>query len=190
MNGVSVKATSTKLQAISTVGSVALNSVLTSTSTGTTITPTAGPTSGAYTISTATYLTTQRFRQGVSGTTISVPSGTSTPTVGTIVAVYSGSGAFAAQTTVLASPAPTPTSFTVSQAPATALIDAALCGGTCAFFDGPSSTTSNTVFTVAASAGTTQWAGGFVCLKGVDKPNIIPVTSSSSTASRWQEVVQ
>ncbi|HSH93628.1 MAG TPA: hypothetical protein VK968_05750, partial [Roseimicrobium sp.] len=146
--------------------------------------------SGNYTVSTAMTVVSQVFTQGTSGSTIKVP-GATLPSVGTIVAVYSlgtpGTGAFAASTTVTGTATG---QFTVSPPPTSPLKNAIVCGGTCAFFNGPSSTTSTTEFTVAATAGTTQWAGGFVCLKGVDKPNIIPVTSSSSTASRWQEVVQ
>lgn len=134
------------------------------------------------------------YTQGVSGTTISIPNTTPPVVPGTIVSVYSSTatGVFAAQTTVLASPAPTSTSFTVSQAPSTPLVGAAICGGICAFFKQPtpSELAPVTEFAVVKSSGTTQFASGFVCLSGVDQPKIAPVTSTTLTTTRWREVVE
>jgi hypothetical protein len=67
---------------------------------------------------------------------------------------------------------------------------ATICGGACAFFDNPSSTSSTTQFIVTRTGGTDQWAGGFTCLSGVDRSKITPVTSSVTSASTWREVVQ
>jgi hypothetical protein len=191
MNSPSVSATSTAMQVITSAGTISLNVTTTAAIGGTTMTFTAGPVAGVYTLNTAKYLpTTQLFTQGASGLTISTPSGTSTPTVGTIVGVYSGTGAFAAQTKVAASPVPTNTSFTVDTAPSTPIVGAAICGGICAFFNDPSNTGSSTAFTVTKSGGTSQWASGFMCLSGVDKTKIIPVTSSTSNITTWKETIQ
>jgi hypothetical protein len=150
-----------------------------------------GPVAGNYTLSSAaTVGTSTLISQGASGTTIGVPLGTALPSVGTRVAIYStgtGTGAFAAGTTVTAVGA---NSFTVSSAPTTVVQGATVCGGICAFFDSPSLTSSTTEFTVTASGGTTQWGGGFMCLKGVNDPLVVPVTSTTSTARTWQETVQ
>ncbi len=124
------------------------------------------------------------------GTTIRM-TGTTIPVADTmIIAVRSGTGTFAAQTTVRSSPAPSANSFTVSAVPNVRLSGATICGGTCAFFNNPSSTSSTTELTVTRTGGTDQWAGGFTCLSGVDKSKIAPVTSSASSASTWREVVQ
>jgi hypothetical protein len=146
----------------------------------------------AATVSSASYIV-----QGTGlSTTIKVPSTADLPaTTGTIVNVFSkttspiGAGAFAANTTVTAIDTATNT-FTVSAAPTTGLVGATLCGGTCALFNDASSTSSTTTFTLAKTAGTQQWSGGFVCLKGVD-PNAISTVRSSTFRSRtWSEAVQ
>lgn len=128
-----------------------------------------------------------------SGTTISVPNAGSLPPVGTpltIVAVRSGTGQFAAQTTVNSVNAGNNT-FTVSSAPTITLDGAQVCGGTCAFFDNPSSTTASSGFVVTRSAGTTQWASGFVCLSGVDQSKIVPVSNiTPADYGKWAEVLR
>jgi hypothetical protein len=147
-----------------------------------------GPVSGNYTMSVARNIAPTYITQGTaSSNTINVPSGTSLPAVGTLLNVHSGTGAFAAGTKVSAVGA---NSFTVDTAIPTALAGATVCGGTCAFFNNPSSTSAVSSFTVAASAGTSQWASGFTCLKGVDSSKIAPVTSSTVKAGTWQETVQ
>jgi hypothetical protein len=97
-----------------------------------------------------------------------------------------GTGTFASGTTVLSVGED---SFTVSAVPSNGLYGASVCGGICAFFKSPSDPASTTQFTVVKSGGTTQFASGFVCLRGVDQPKIAPVTSTTLTTSRWQEVV-
>ena len=192
-----VLATSKKLIVQQIVGSVTLNTPLQLSGVNA-FTPTAvvSPDTNVYQLTPSAAAPSgqprsiQIYSQGVSGTTISLPSGTAAITPGTIVQVYSGTGQFAAQTTVLASPAPTSTSFTVSQAPATGITGAAICGGTCALFNSPSNNASVTNFTVSKSSGTSQFSGGFVCLSGVDRNNIIPVTATTLKTGRWQEAVQ
>ena len=145
--------------------------------------------SGNYTLATPANIgTTTLITQGTSGVTISLPSGSALPgSTGTIVAVYSGTGQLAARTTVQSVGT---NSFTVSAAPTTPITGAAICGGICAFFDVPSSTSSLTEFQLTRTSGTNQWGGGFSCLSGVDNTRVAPVTSSSTAASTWQEVVQ
>lgn len=119
--------------------------------------------------------------------TVTSASGTAVPTATTmIVSVKSGTGAIPAGTTIASSPAPTATSFKLSQRPTTPLASATICGGTCAFFQhGASATTS---FNVTKSANTGYWGSGFLCLKGVDvTPQV--VTSSSGLSRRWTEVI-
>jgi hypothetical protein len=117
---------------------------------------------------------------------------------GTIVTVRSGTGQFAAgavSATCLnggtcVSTVTSTTHFAVSPAPTIPLNGAVICGGTCAFFDNPSSPASNTQFTVTRTGGTRQWAGGFACLGGVDKTKISVVTDVSTIGSSWTEVVK
>ncbi len=157
-----------------------------------------GPDSGNnYTLTARAFQpTTTIITHGSSGATITVPSDspvpTLIPTTPTIVAVYFGSdtGQFPAGTTVLATTTTPFKTFTVSPAPTVPLVNAVVCGGICALFNAPSLTTSFTQFTVTRSASTTQWAGGFTCLSGVDDTRVRPVTSSSTTASTWSEMVQ
>jgi hypothetical protein len=150
--------------------------------------------SGHYTISAPTNLGAQSYiTQGTSSATIRVPSGGALPGVGTLVSVYSvgtspvGAGALPAGAIVQSVGA---NSFTVSSAPTTGLVGATVCGGTCAFFNAPSSTSSTTEFSITRSGGTEQWAGGFMCLKGVNDPLVVPVTSTTSKPTTWQETVQ
>ncbi len=148
-----------------------------------------GPVSGNYTLSTPVNVgTTTIITQGSSGTTITLPSGSPVPsTIGTIVTVYSGTGQLAAGTTVQSVGTG---SFTVSSEPTTPITGAAICGGICAFFNDPSSTSSATEFQITRTADTNQWAGGFTCLSGVDNAKVVLVTGSSTSASTWNEVVQ
>ena len=153
-----------------------------------------GSSGSDYTIGTATNLGAVSYiTQGTNSTTIRVPNGGALPGVGTLVSVYSvgtsptGAGTFPAGAIVQSVGT---NSFTVSSAPTTPLLGATVCGGTCAFFNSPSSTSSTTEFTVTRTGGTTQWGGGFMCLKGVNNPLIVPVTSTTSTPKTWQETVQ
>jgi len=58
-----------------------------------------------------------------------------------------------------------------------------ICGGTCAFFD--HTTNGNTSFLIAKSAGTTQWAAGFMCLKGVG--DVAPIFQGTAKPVVWYE---
>ena len=58
-----------------------------------------------------------------------------------------------------------------------------VCGGTCAFFD--HTTNGNTAFNIAKSPGTTQWAAGFMCLKGVG--NVVPIFQGNAKPANWYE---
>lgn len=156
---------------------------------------------GRYGISGAatTVASANTLRAGTPGTTIYLPSTESAPTVTTPptrIAVYSGTGVFVANTTVtaVATQNTATNSFTVSSTPATALDLATLCGGACAFFDGPSLTTSTTSFTVdtgnATENANTHWAGGFTCLSGVDSTHITTPLGGSPTAANWRELVK
>jgi hypothetical protein len=122
--------------------------------------------------------------------TVTLGSGTIDTTSGptTIVAVKSGTGQFAAGTTVSA--VASATRFTVSSVPTTALNGAVICDGTCALFNSPSVAGSTTQFTVNSTNDTLQWGGGFTCLKGVDKNKIKVVTDLSTVGSSWTEVVK
>ncbi len=123
-----------------------------------------------------------------SGTTITVNSTTGLA-VGTILKVLSGTGALPAYTkvaTVVDS-----THFTVNQAPTTALSNATLCGGICALFDNPASAAAKTTtFSLTrANAAAQQWAGGFVCYRGVDPTKVRRVASSHLRVQQWHEVL-
>jgi hypothetical protein len=131
-------------------------------------------------------------KAGTLGTTVYMPNGATMPTVTTPnmrIKVKSGTGVFAANTTVTAIQTITGYSvqaFTVSTTPTTALSAATICGGTCAFFDHASSTTT---YTVAKSGGTDYWNSGFMCLSGTSVSLIQAVTSVQATSSTWTEVV-
>jgi len=145
--------------------------------------------SGNYVVSAAQTFSPTPITQGVSSAAIIVPSGGTAPSAGTIVTVYSGTGQFQAQTTVLATPAPTATTFTVDKLPTTGLRGAVICGGTCAFFDHGNNFQNSTIFSIAINSNTSQWSSGFMCLSGADVTPI-PVTSSSVNKVYWTEVVQ
>lgn len=121
-----------------------------------------------------------------SGTTITVASTTGL-VVGARVAVMkttpAGNGVFAPGTTVTS--ITSETQFVVSTAPTTSLtgIRNKVCGGTCAFFD--HTTNGNTSFNIVKSAGTTQWAAGFMCLKGVG--DVAPIFQGSAKPVVWYE---
>jgi hypothetical protein len=105
-----------------------------------------------------------------------------------MLAVKSGTGAFASGTTVSAAstaPNAATTAFTLSATPTTPLDLATICAGTCAFFV-PNGITAFSLGGITANFN--GWASGFTCLKGV---NLTPqvVTSSSSASNRWTEVV-
>lgn len=163
---------------------------------GTTITSIvgAGNVVGSYGISIAQTVASTAITSN--GTTIHVTGGTvpasGIPTAGTIVAVNSGAatGAFAANTTVLAAPAPTATLYKVSAVPGTRLSGAKICGGTCAYFDQTSAATKTTfAINKSTAPGTDNWAAGFMCLTGAD---ITPISVSSSTVqpTDWYEAVR
>ena len=126
-------------------------------------------------------------------TSIATPVWSPTATALTMMlAVKSGTGAFASGTIVSAAsttPNAATTAFALSATPNTALDLATICAGTCAFFV-PNGTTT---FGLAPAAGVpagnfASWNSGFTCLKGV---NLTPqvVTSSSTAYRRWTEVV-
>jgi hypothetical protein len=165
-------------------------------STGGTVSIASGPSGGNYTLGAAANLGgTVYVTQGANSSTIRVPAGSALPSVGTRVAVYSvgsspaGAGSFSSGSIVQSVGTD---SFTVPSAPSTGLYGATLCGGTCAFFNAPSSASSSnlTEFTVSRSSNTTQWSGGFICLSGVDASKISPVTATTLKTGRWQETVQ
>ncbi len=108
---------------------------------------------------------------------------------GTILKVYSGTGKFAGSTQVLDTVAAGSTQFKVTATPSTALANATVCGGICALFDNPSSPSSSTTFALTrATDAAQQWAGGFVCLRGVDPSKIRRIARSQAKISQWNEV--
>jgi hypothetical protein len=118
-----------------------------------------------------------------SGTTITVADTTGLA-AGTRLAVQAGTGRFAAGTTVTS--ITSATTFEVSAAPTTALSGGAsvVCGGTCALFD---HTVTKTGFSIVKSAGTSQWASGFVCLTGVDPAKVNQVQNVYIRPTLWSE---
>lgn len=108
-------------------------------------------------------------------------------TVGTPLAIRSGTGTLAAGTNTVASYTDT-RHFNLSQRPATPLSGANVCGGICAYFNHGAAATTN--FTVGVS-NTSQWAAGMTCLKGVDTSTIqgLTGTSAGAKATTWHEVV-
>lgn len=137
-------------------------------------------------------------KAGTPGTTLYLPSTSSMPTVTTPamrIALVSGTGALAANTTVTAvsirpidAPNEQPNSFTVSPQPTRPLDNATICGGTCAFFD-HSIPTTTTAFSIGRPANTDYWASGFACLSGADLPAISSLGSSVQSAN-WLEVIR
>jgi len=122
------------------------------------------------------------------GTTVTV-STPQTLKAGTILKVFSGTGVFAGNTKVVANTT-AQTTFQVTPAPTTPLVNATLCGGICALFNNPSSAASSTTFAVTRTSPVAQqWAGGFTCLSGVDPTKVRPVTRSSARISQWHELI-
>ena len=122
------------------------------------------------------------------GTTITVPTPVTLKS-GTILKVYSGTGTLAGSTKVVAN-VTNQTQFQVTAAPTVALNNATVCGGICALFDNPASASSSTVFALTrATNAAQQWAGGFICLNGVDPNKIRPITRSSTKISQWNEII-
>lgn len=123
-----------------------------------------------------------------SGITVTVSSPI-TVRAGTLVKVFSGTGAFAGNTRVVSN-VNNGTQFQVDRTPTTALTNATICGGICALFNNPASTSAKTEFTVTRNAGADkEWAAGFTCLSGVDASRIQVVTSSGVRLSAWRELV-
>ena len=86
-------------------------------------------------------------------------------------------------------------SFVVSVAPTTALDNASLCAGTCAFFvpqetASPPSATVRTQFTVGITPNFNYWTSGFTCMRGVDIQPVRVTASSLATTRQWREPVQ
>jgi hypothetical protein len=122
-----------------------------------------------------------------SGTTITVPTAV-TLKAGTILKVYSGTGTLAGNTKVAAD-VTNQTQFQVTAAPTTALNNATLCGGICALFNDPASASSSTTFALTrATNAAQQWAGGFICLSGVDPTKVRRIARSSARISQWNEI--
>jgi hypothetical protein len=196
----------------SSTGTLATGSATVLNSDGTTlgtISIASGPVSNVYTLSSApSFSFAGNFVvQGTSGSTIRVASANDMPasanttwldssgtTQPTIYRVWgpqttNGIGALAANATI-SSVSSTTNTFTLSATPITPLVGATICAGACAFFNTPNSATTITNFSINPSAGTTQWASGFLCLKNVD-PNLIRAVISTSIISRtWSEAVQ
>lgn len=122
------------------------------------------------------------------GTTITVPTAVSLK-AGTILQVYSGTGALAGSTRVAADIV-NKTQFQVTATPTTPLNNATVCGGICALFNNPASTNSSTTFALTrATNAAQQWAGGFICLSGVDPSKVHRIARSSAKISQWNEIV-
>lgn len=124
-------------------------------------------------------------------TTISGPSGCTTGTSGWTVSgtTDAPSGTIVARTAVLASPAPTATSFKLSRVPTTRLSSSAVvCGGVCALFYNASNVM-NTNFTLSGVTSGDDWASGFACMSGVDSANIDTIGLQIRKMAGWKEVV-
>lgn len=148
------------------------------------------------------------------GAVISVPNAAALPSIGTILAVRSGVGEFAAGTST--EPAYLKATvldhagnsngkqFTIGLSPgtplATNLNGAQICGGTCAFFEHDNAYTyigtannlsgaPNTLFSFTKPANLGSWASGFTCLKGV---NVDPASIQKPIVrvGSWREVVR
>lgn len=204
-NVTSPTVTSTSLHTSATTASLAAGSA-TVLASGGTITIASGPDgSGVYTLSSPATVSSGYIVQGNGlGTTIKVANAGDLPSTttwtdssgnahNTIVRIYStasgGAGVLPANTAITAIDAANK-SFTISSAPTTGLVGATLCAGTCALFNTPNSASAVTAFSITPTAGTTQWSAGFMCLKGVDPQNIIPVTSTTILSRTWSEAVQ
>lgn len=107
---------------------------------------------------------------------------------GTLLKVYTGTGAFAGNTRVVSSIS-NATQFQISPAATSALANASICGGICALFNNPSSVSSSTEFSLTrATSAAQQWAGGFTCLSGVDPSKVHRIARSSAKIVQWHEV--
>lgn len=123
-----------------------------------------------------------------SGTTVSVASPISVK-AGTVLKVYSGTGRFAGNTRVV-NTVVNATQFMVDRTPSKALANATVCGGICALFNNPASTSSSTQFSLTrSSSAAKEWAGGFTCLAGVDPTRINAVTRNGVRLMSWREAV-
>ncbi len=122
------------------------------------------------------------------GNTITVPSAI-TLKAGTILKVYSGTGSLVGNTQVAAD-ITNKTQFQVTAVPTVALNNATVCGGICALFNNPASVSSSTTFALTrATNAAQQWAGGFICLSGVDPTKVHRIARSSAKISQWNEIV-
>ena len=122
------------------------------------------------------------------GTTVNVLTPV-TLKAGTILKVYSGTGMFAGNTQVVADVI-NQTQFHVTVAPTTPLSNATICGGICALFDNPSSASSSTTFALTrATNAAQQWAGGFICLSGIDPSKVHRIALSNARVGQWNEVI-
>jgi len=113
--------------------------------------------------------------------------------VGTKLKIYTlppgAAGVFNGKTTITAIDA-NGKDFTVSPAPTTPLKNATICGGICALFQTPSSTTAQTTFSLTrATSAAQQWAGGFACYSGVDPNKVRRVSNSNLRVQQWHEVL-
>lgn len=107
----------------------------------------------------------------------------------TVLKVYSGTGTFVSNTRVVKGSI-TPTTFQVNVKPTTDLSGATICGGICALFNDPANDKTTTTFAVTRTDVTgAEWAGGFVCLSGVNRDQITPITTSSARLARWHEII-
>lgn len=155
----------------------------------------------------------------ISGTTLSVPSGPQ-PNVGDalygrfvqpgtrITVALSATtytvtpGQTASSGTILAraavrgtdsgAPAPSATSFVVSQKPTPRLTSAQLCGGVCPLLYPFSGGGANhgTHFTITGLTSGRDWASGFACLNNVDSNNIRFLNRVIAQRDSWSEPVQ
>jgi Tfp pilus assembly protein PilX len=118
-------------------------------------------------------------------------------TLGTIIKAYSGTGQFIGGTTIAScvdganckGVKKFTTSTAISSSLASKLIGSQICGGICALFDAPASTTQKTIFSLTRSnTAAQQWAAGFACYSGVDPNKIIAITKQKVTVDKWHEV--
>lgn len=107
---------------------------------------------------------------------------------GTLLKVYTGTGAFAGNTRVVSSIS-NATQFQISPSATSALASATVCGGICALFNNPSSSSSSTEFSLTRTSNAAQqWAGGFTCLSGVDPSKVHRIARSSARLVLWHEI--
>ena len=121
----------------------------------------------------------------VGATTITVAS-TSELVAGSkpLVAVKSGNGQFQTGTIIDSFTLTPPNQIVLNKGLKKAISDGdVICGGACAFFD--HTTNGNTSFNIEKTAGTTQWAAGFMCLKGVG--DVAPIFQGNAKPVVWYE---